>query len=185
MSITTYGLGRDQDVIGGYVAYGMGIVGLLPVVNAAISFATTVDINIANQLNASKDISFNLDLLYSILNQREVNPNIQFDLATAIEVATLNNIFNPKIAFNTNLDAEYITQLVTSANLSLDVNLTQQEANFLIEFILANQNIYLIPEELRFLSIFKEQRLCAVSEVERAETVKFENRVAIVSQKED
>jgi len=185
MSINSQGLGRDTDVVGGYVAFGMGIVGLLPVVNVAISFVTNVDVNIAKQLNASKDISFNLDLLFSILNQLEANPNAQFDLETSIEVATRDNIFNPEIVFNANLDVEFAKQLVTSAGITLDVELTQQEASFLIQFILERQNVYLISEELRFLPIFKEQRLCAIEEDNRNETIKYESRVVVVPQKGD
>jgi hypothetical protein len=49
--------------------------------------------------------------------------------------------------------------------------------------ILTNQNVYLIAEELRFLPIFRQQRLCAVSGNIRTETVEFESRVVIVPQK--
>ncbi len=152
-------------------------------INAAISFVTNVNVSTINQLTSTKDISFNLDLLFSILSQLETDQDIRFDLEAAIDIATQNNVFNPEIVFNANLDAEFAKQLVTSAGITLDVDLTQQEAAFLLEFILTRQNVILVAEELRFLPIFKEQRLCEALDDERSDTIKFENRVVEVPQK--
>lgn len=184
-SLSTYGYGIDIDTIGGLTTYGFCVSPLGPIINAAISFSTNMDIDVVTSLTIDKDISFSLDLLASINRYLEVNPNVQFDLITAVQVATEGNIYNPEVDFNTSLNAEFVKQLITDAGIDFDTQLTQDQAAFLLQFFLAKQNIYAIPEELRFLKVFAELRTCEVSEESRAETVKFEDRVVIVPIKEE
>lgn len=184
MSITTYGLGIDTDTMGAVVTYGLGITPLGPVVNAAIAFNTNMDIEVVNRLTAGKDISFALDLLLSVDRQLASNPDITFDIEAAANILTQTNYY-PEVIFNTNLSDSFIGEMITSAGLSLDVALTFDETVELIEFILEKQNLYVIAEELRFLSIFTQYRICMVEKDIRTESVKYENRTVIVSQGED
>jgi len=183
--LSTYGYGIDIDTIGATSIFGFGISPLGPIINASIAFTTNLDIEVVNNLTAGKDLTFALDLLLSINKQLDTNPNIEFDLETAVQVATQDNVFNPAVEFNTQLGEDFINNLITEASIDLDIQLTQEQAAFLIQFILAKQNLYLIPEELRFLKVFEEQRLCEISEEQRLDTIKFEDRTVVVPYKEE
>lgn len=184
-SLSTYGYGIDIDTIGATSIFGFGISPLGPIINASIAFATNLDISVVNSLTIGKDLTFALDLLLSINNQLLIDKDIEFDLETAVQIATQDNVFNPEVEFNTQLGADFINEMITSAGITLDVELTQEQASFLIKYILQHQNLYLIPEELRFLKVFEEQRLCEISEEQRLDTIKFEDRTVIVPYKEE
>ena len=60
MTYVAYGYGRDSDRLGSVVTQGLGILFLLPVINASIVFDTNLGYEATKTLSADKNIDFNL-----------------------------------------------------------------------------------------------------------------------------
>lgn len=179
MTYAAYGYGQGTSVIGSVVAFGLGRVFLSPVQNVSIGFDLTLDLQIAKQLQTAENVFLSTTLTIEELNTLTANSNIilgtQLDLTNTKQLDASSNIL-----FNTDLDLESIGQLITFASAEIGVTLDIDEAGFVLDPGRVKQNVYIIPEELRFLPVFMELRECAVTEEVRTEIIKYEDRTIIV-----
>lgn len=160
MTIVGYGLGRDSDVLGSFVAYGLGRKVLTAnIVNGVITFSTDLDITNLSNLFTSKEISFDTELDYGTINK--LFAESQFD-------------------FTFNADINVVRSNIVDADTIFGLNLSLEAQTFLLRPGLVPSNLYIIPEEIRTLPVYVEIRECAVGEEARIELIKFEDRVVIV-----
>ena len=184
MSIVGYGYGLNDFVSGGASAFGFGINPLSQVINETISFTTNTDLDLLNSATSTQDISFNIDLLLSIVNQLDANPNINIDVQTAINTVTQID-YNPEVIFNTALGEEFINNIISSLSAEMRAEFELDPAGFLLKLFLDPQNLYVVPEDLRFLKIFQEQRTSEVKEETREMSVEYEDRITTIPENED
>lgn len=179
MTYVTYGYGRDTDVIGSVTTYGLGIIQIAAIVSGSIVFGVNLDFQKLKQLDANAQILLSTDLDINTVNYLAANPDIAF--VTNLDIDTVNQLAgNPEILFNTELSVDLATQLDANKNILFDIDLDVELASFLVKLVFERLNIYIIPEELRFLKVFMESRNCVVIEDNRVETIKFEDRTFII-----
>lgn len=160
MTIVGRGLGRDSDVLGSYVAFGLGRkVVAIGIVEGEITFSIDLDYDTVNNIYSNQEISFDTVLDYGTINNliAVAGIDLEFDAATQVT-----------------------KQLITNKDALLGLDLSLDATNFLLTTGLVPTNLYIIPEEKRSLPVYIEVRECAVGEEARIELIKFEDRLVIV-----
>jgi hypothetical protein len=178
MTYSTYGYGRSYDA-GSIVTFGLGRTLISPIKNVTIEFDLELQAQYVKQLDTYENIFLSTNLTIEQLNTLTSNPNIilgtQLDLTEAKQLDSELNII-----FDTDLDLASLGQLTTTAQANIGLGLELIPQGFTLDPGRRKQNVYIIPEELRFLPVFMELRKCTVSEDERTEIINYEDRTIIV-----